>query len=117
MTRIMVVEDDEDIRDLLVTTLSDEGYEVRGATDGRAALQLLATFRPALILVDMRMPVMSGREFIQAYRAMPVLHARVVVMSAGDDAILDAEGVGADAVLQKPFEVAQLFAHVDAMTR
>ena len=64
MTSILVVEDDADIRETLVALLVDEGYEVTEAKNGRAAIELVRARLPSLVLVDLRMPEMSGWEMI-----------------------------------------------------
>src|SRR5436309_3406591 len=63
--RILLVDDDDSIRQVVTVFLTDEGYEVAGAGDGQAALDLLATFKPDIILLDLRMPVMDGWEFVR----------------------------------------------------
>ena len=69
---ILVVDDDADIRESLAFLLEGEGYEVHTAADGRQALALLERIpRPALALVDLRMPVMDGVELIEALRQDP----------------------------------------------
>ena len=65
--QILIVDDDQEIREMLEITLIEEGYEVLSASDGEAALALLERNRPNLILLDMRMPVMDGWGFARAY--------------------------------------------------
>jgi CheY-like chemotaxis protein len=67
--RVLVVDDDELIRDTLATALADEGYAVRVAADGRAALDSLHEWRPDLIVLDLMMPEMDGYAFRAAQRA------------------------------------------------
>jgi len=100
----MVVEDDSDVRQTLVELLNDEGYEARGATNGRDALELLRSARaPGLILLDLRMPVMDGWEFRRQMRGDPALCGiPVVVMSADTGLERKTEGMAAAAVLAKP---------------
>jgi two-component system OmpR family response regulator len=64
--RVLVVDDDASIRDLVDMALSDDGYEVISAAHGAAALVLVGRAKPDVILLDMRMPVMNGRTFAQA---------------------------------------------------
>ncbi len=61
--RILIVDDDESIRQIVRLCLTDEGFEVREAANGQAALEALAEFAPDLILLDLRMRVMDGWEF------------------------------------------------------
>jgi two-component system, chemotaxis family, chemotaxis protein CheY len=109
---ILVVDDDEAILDIVQWALEDEGYEVRRATDGSEALGILSTLRPALILLDMRMPGMNGWEFAEAYRAFDGRRAPVIVMTAAQDACPLAAEIGADGCIGKPFDVDQLIGTV-----
>jgi two-component system chemotaxis response regulator CheY len=111
MTRppcILVVEDDDSIRDLVDLVLSGAGYEVLTATDGAAALQVVRTARPDLVLLDMRMPIMDGWEFARRYRARPEPHAPIVVLTAARDAAVRAAEIHANGYLGKPFDVDEL---------
>ena len=67
--RVLVVEDDEALRDIVELALTDAGYRVVTAANGRAALDEVAREMPGLILLDMKMPVMNGWEFVSAFRA------------------------------------------------
>ena len=83
--RIMVIEDDPDILDLITITLTDEAYEayeVRGVRSGRAALELLRHWSPELILLDLDLGDMSGEAFLAACRQQALLTARVLLLSA-----------------------------------
>lgn len=100
--RILVVDDDEAIQELIATTLIDEGYQATTAPHGAAALKLIDE-PPDLILLDMRMPVMDGWQFAQAYRAGPGPHAPIIVLTAARDAAGVAAQIGAVAYLPKPF--------------
>src|ERR1700745_1411840 len=101
--QVLGVDDAKPIRDLLVLALGETGYEVVTAEDGAAALERLAVCRPALILLDMRMPVMDGWAFARAYAQRPGPHAPVIVMSAARDAASQAAEIQADGYLAKPF--------------
>jgi two-component system OmpR family response regulator len=115
VSRILIVEDDDDIRDLLVMALTERGHEVHGAENGRVALALVDDLHPDLVVLDLRMPVMDGKTFASTYRARPGPHARILVMTAARDAALAASGVGADAVLSKPFELREVMELVDRL--
>jgi CheY-like chemotaxis protein len=115
--RVLIVDDDPDIREIVMLTLSDEGYEVVTAPHGAAALDRAAELPPDAILLDMRMPVMDGWAFAAAYRRTPDPHAPVVVMTAAADAAAWAAQVGAAAVLPKPFQLDALCAAVERITR
>jgi two-component system chemotaxis response regulator CheY len=114
---ILVVDDDELILNTVESTLADEGYHVVTAPDGAAALDAIERQEPALILLDMKMPIMDGWAFASAYRRQPEPHAPIVVMTAAADAARRAADVGAEAYLAKPFDLADLLNVVGRMTR
>ncbi len=110
--RVLIVEDDDGIRDLVDLVLSSAGYEILTASDGAAALQVIGTVRPDLVLLDMRMPVMDGWTFARELRARHGHRIPVVVVTAAEDVRLRAREVDADAWLGKPFDVDTLLATV-----
>ena len=104
MALLLVVEDDDDIRETVTDLLRDQGYEVEGAEDGRVALaRLQGGLRPDLILLDRTMPVMDGAAFRKAQLADPLLSTIPVVLMTAANAIesLVAE-MRPDHVLKKP---------------
>ncbi|MEA2641733.1 MAG: hypothetical protein QOF51_3127 [Chloroflexota bacterium] len=105
---ILVVDDDESIREVIATVLRDEGCEVRTARNGESALALLADWCPDLILLDVRMPEMDGAEVARRYRALLGPHAPVVLLTALSDGPALAEALGAVGYLTKPFELDDL---------
>lgn len=111
---ILVVDDDEAIREFVSLALSDEGYTIQTAEDGASALALADQAQPSLILLDMRMPVMDGWAFVSSYRTGTPANATsngsapIVIMSAATDASVYAKQVKADAYLAKPFDIDQL---------
>ena len=109
MTRVLVVDDDPGICEFVETLLIDEGYEVLCAHHGADALTMLSYYQPDIMLVDMRMPVMSGAEFLQIYYASPGPHARVVVMTAAHD-MRRVAVPPTTSLLEKPFQVSELLA-------
>jgi CheY-like chemotaxis protein len=111
---ILIVEDDADIREALAEILRDEGHEVQGAPNGQQALHVLRDGPlPALILLDLMMPVMNGWQFRQAQRQDPVLAPiPVVVISADGAALRESTLMGASGFLQKPIELDELLAVV-----
>jgi len=115
--RVLVVEDDDSIRELVDLVLSSQGYEVLTASDGAAALQVLGTVQADLVLLDMRMPVMDGWEFARRYRARPAPHAPIVVVTAARDAAQRAAEIDANGYLGKPFDMAELLAMVSQHAR
>ena len=111
--RLLVVEDDESIRDMIEMVLDSEGYEVVAATNGAAALDLLRQERPDLILLDMKMPVMDGWEFARHYAALPEPRPPIVVLTAAQDAGRRAAEIGAQGYLAKPFSIDDLLDAID----
>ncbi len=105
---ILLVDDDETILSTVEFLLTDEGYAVVVAANGREALTQIATQAPCLILLDMKMPVMDGWAFAAAYRGSPGPHAPIIVMTAAHDARQRAAEVVADDVIAKPFDVNHL---------
>ncbi len=116
--RVLVVEDDDDIREVVEEVLLSEGYRVDVAKDGVDALgKLDADPRPPLILLDMMMPRMDGETFLRALRARPRLaDAPVVVISGNAAAREKANALHAAACLVKPFELDELLGLVRRLT-
>jgi CheY-like chemotaxis protein len=113
---VLIVEDDEDLRDMMAQMLSIEGFRPATAANGREALDYLhhnldQTEKPHVILLDLMMPVMDGWEFRRQQKADPELApVPVIVLSALDPA--RAASVDADAVLKKPLDFDRLLALV-----
>lgn len=103
--KIMVIEDDQKIRELLVDGLTSVAYEVRSATNGLEALQLLEAFTPRLFIVDLNMPKLDGLEFLKAIRSREEtkdLPAIVLTAQSEDDLIQKSMQLGAKHFLVKP---------------
>jgi two-component system, chemotaxis family, chemotaxis protein CheY len=107
---ILLVEDEADIRETLAEILEYEGYRVVTACDGAAAVTLLECgLRPALIILDLLMPNMTGEEFLQRVRAHPDwAHLTVVINSGTADLARKAELLGANDHFLKPLEISVL---------
>src|SRR4051794_15926460 len=110
--RILVVDDDDSIRQIVRLCLSDEGYEVFDAPNGAVALAVLDELQPALILLDLRMPVMDGWEFTRRYRASAGPHAPIVAFVAALNARAECGDLGLAAILNKPFDIDDLLSAV-----
>jgi two-component system chemotaxis response regulator CheY len=117
MSTVLVVEDDDDLRDVVVQTLERNGFAVAGARDGQEALELLAKGPlPNLILLDLMMPRMSGWEFRRRQLAEPrFAGVPVVVMTATHT--LDEAAIQADDILRKPLSFAALIKTVKRYAR
>jgi CheY-like chemotaxis protein len=114
--RILVIDDDESIRDFTHMALADAGYDVVEAADGAAALDFLGTSRPDVILLDMLMPLMDGWEFARLYHRTPGPHAPIIVVTAARDAGARAGQIAAAGCLAKPFRLDALFASIAQVT-
>ncbi|MEO8430437.1 MAG: response regulator [Acidobacteriota bacterium] len=108
--KLLLVEDDRDLRDALCQLLSDTGYDVVCAENGREALEYLAKSpAPCLVLLDLMMPVMNGWEFRAEQRKNEKISGiPVVVVTADGRADLKALALGVDDYLRKPIEIERL---------
>jgi two-component system response regulator MprA len=114
-SRVLVVDDDALIRDTLAAALIDEGYMVRVAPDGRAALTAIGNWRPDVIVLDLMMPVMDGPTFRAAQRSVGAAALiPIIVLSAAHDVHKRAAGLDAAAIFTKPFDLSTL---LDAIAR
>lgn len=112
--RVLVIEDDPTIREVLVEVLGEHGYEAIGASNGREALDALASTsdRPCVILLDLMMPIMDGRSFREEQLQTPELSAiPVIVISAHLDHAVTAD-LNAAAYLRKPVRLADVLQSV-----
>ena len=114
---VLVVDDDPDILEAICDILEVEGYRVARARHGGEALARVEEERPALILLDLLMPVMDGLTFAQALRARPALGDVPIVVISADGNRQRAEPVGAAGYLAKPFDIDSLLAHVTRLAR
>ena len=115
---MLLVEDDASILATLKYNLRTEGYEVLTATDGAEALALARSQSPAVIVLDLMLPVMSGTEICKALRREGDMVPILMLTARGEtiDRIVGLE-LGADHYMTKPFEVREVLAQVAAMIR
>jgi len=107
--RILVVDDEPMVRDTLGHVLMDEGYVVDLAVDGLDALDRVRAARPDAILLDLMMPGMNGRQFLQALRDNPAYsHVPVLIMTAVHGLEVNLASIGASDVVEKPFNIDEL---------
>ncbi|WP_421760341.1 response regulator [Devosia sp.] len=116
-TRLLVIEDDPDIRALLSEFLSREGYLVRALDSGKLATQTITSFGPALIILDLMLPGEDGLSICRRIRAESMVPIIMLTAKSGDiDKIVGLE-LGADDYLGKPFNPRELLARIRALLR
>lgn len=112
---ILVVDDDDMNRELMEAFLASENYTVALAHSGKVALQMASELHPDLVILDVRMPDMSGYEVCQQLKSEPQTQAIAVIIVTGFDGREDRERaaeVGADAFVSRPFGADELIERV-----
>jgi signal transduction histidine kinase/DNA-binding response OmpR family regulator len=115
--RLLLADDNADLRDYISRLLTDSGYEVEAVADGQAALESLRARRPDVLVTDVMMPRLDGFGLLRAVREDPSLRDLPVIMlsaRAGDDAKVEGLDAGADDYLTKPFSARELLARLAA---
>jgi two-component system response regulator VicR len=111
--RVLVLDDQEYLREIMATILADAGYPARAVATTDEALRLLDELRPDLLVLDVSLPIIGGLEFLDQLRANPAWATLPVLIVSGDPAKLAAvEGRRHVGVLTKPFDVTVLVAEV-----
>ena len=116
--RILVVEDETDIRELLEIVLMSRGYQVATAENGRVGLDILHSFRPDLVLADLSMPELDGLGFLEGKsRLSEVAAIPVIVLSARDKNgdVMQAIERGASNYITKPFDTAVVLSNIERL--
>jgi DNA-binding response OmpR family regulator len=115
--RVLVVDDERHIRELLEIGLSDEGYDVRSAPDGQVGLQMVREWNPDAIVLDVMLPKIDGIALLPMFRKLT--EAPILMLSAKGDVGDKVAGLsrGADDYVAKPFEMAELRARLDTALR
>jgi two-component system cell cycle response regulator DivK len=117
-TRILVVDDDPTIRSVLEALLEDEGFEPVVATNGREALAAIELEPPALVLMDLMMPVMNGVDAVKELKSDPTTSGiPIIAMSAGFILREAIDELMADSIISKPFDLDALIANIRANLR
>jgi DNA-binding response OmpR family regulator len=105
--RILIADDDDNIRELLSVTLEDEGYELHEAKDGNEAWGKAQKLRPDLVIIDVMMPGIVGYKVCENIKSDPALrHAYVIILTARGTPVAEMTGKtqSADEFLTKPFD-------------
>lgn len=112
--RILIVDDEASMRELLERLLTKEGYDVLPAADGEEALELAIDTRPDIVLTDLKMPRMGGMELLQGL-AEEGIDAAVIIMTAYGTlrGAVEAMKLGAEAYIHKPFEIDEILLTVE----
>lgn len=118
MQTILVIDDDESLRDTISVMLEQEGFRAVLAADGKAGYEKAVTLKPDLVLVDLRLPGMSGIEICKQLRAAQSATPIIVLSAIGEeiDKVLLLE-IGADDYVVKPFGTRELMARIRAVLR
>ncbi len=119
-TKILIVEDEADLRDLLLYNLENEDYEVKTSPNGIEAVGMAEEFRPDLVLLDLMLPDISGEEVCRRLRNTSSLHNTAIIMltakAAETDRVLGFRR-GADDYVTKPFSTKELLERIKAILR
>src|ERR1700687_2820062 len=115
--RILVVDDDPQIRRVMKVTLTGQGYEVDDARDGEAALERLSEERFDLVLLDMNMPGIGGLETCRSVRRHSDIAIVMLTVRNTESDKVEALDAGADDYITKPFKTSELLARIRAVLR
>lgn len=116
MTKVMAIDDYEEILNIIQTKLSRNGYEVRTLSDSTTALEAIREFRPQLVLLDIMMPKITGFDLCDSIKSDPELRdIKVIFLTAKDMDFTrkKAQEVGADGFMSKPFSPKELLEYIN----
>src|SRR5437667_11716773 len=116
-SRVLVVDDEPQITRVLRTVLTSQGYQVRTAAEGEAALSNFKEWRPELVITDLYMPHMDGVELCRRIRALSAVPIIVLSVKGEERTKVEALDSGADDYVTKPFGIDELLARVRAALR
>src|SRR5262249_38298144 len=116
-SRALVVDDEPQITRVLKTVLTSQGYQVRTAAEGEAALSTFREFNPELVITDLYMPHMNGVELCRRIRAQSTVPIIVLSVKGEEGSKVEALDSGADDYVTKPFGIEELMARVRAALR
>lgn len=117
MPRIVLIEDDVEIRRLVADALAQQGHDVESADRALEGLELVVNGRPDLVIMDLGLPDLDGADLLRMVRAVSQVPVVVITARGADDVVVATLDAGADDYLVKPFSVSQLEARVRAVLR
>jgi DNA-binding response OmpR family regulator len=117
VAQLLVVEDDERIRSALIRALRERGHAVSSAGTALAGLKQAVEERPDLVLLDLGLPDLDGRELLRMLRAVSAVPVIVATARDDDESVVQALDAGADDYVLKPFQAGQLEARIRAVLR
>ncbi|HEY6635572.1 MAG TPA: response regulator transcription factor [Acidimicrobiia bacterium] len=117
MSRIVLIEDDVDIRRLAARALADQGHDVESSARALEGLELAVKGRPDLVIMDLGLPDVDGTELLRMIRAVSEVPVIVITARGADETVVATLDAGADDYLVKPFSMSQLEARVRAVLR
>jgi len=115
--KVLIADDDADLRELIAFTLAQAGYLVIKAADGGAALRLFEEESADLVVLDINMPALSGFQVCEAIRARSRVPVMMLTVRGEEEDLVRALGLGADDYLTKPFSPRTLLARIKALLR
>jgi len=120
MSKILIVEDEDSLRELILFNLSKAGFDVLEADNANDALIFIEEFTPDLIILDVMMPGLKGTQFLQIIKRSPKFSSiPVIIISArsSESDILEGLEIGADDYITKPFSMKVLIAKIKILLR
>lgn len=114
---ILIVDDNDAVRELLQDALVQEGYTVASAATGAEALALARASTPALLLLDLRMPDLNGDSVVARLAECGCAHVPIIVLSGDRSGAAEAKRLNAAGFLRKPFDMGHLLRLIEALTR
>lgn len=111
----LVVEDDQDVRNLLEGVLCQAGFDVCTAVDGRSGIQAVRAVQPALVTLDVGLPDIDGFELLRRIRGLTDAYIVMLTGRTGESDVLKALTAGADEYITKPFRPKEMRARIEAM--
>jgi CheY-like chemotaxis protein len=116
-TTVLLIEDDSWIRSLLSELLPAEGYSIEEATNGVAGVRLAKERQPDVVILDLAMPEMSGTDVLRELKSDGLTaDIPIIIVSSNTNCLQSGDAHRAAAVMQKPFDVDELIAHVERAT-